>query len=67
MDLSSLPANKLEEILEITARGTSGSAIGADWNSLSKLSENMGGLLELEDDDQINYDEEDSDYEIFEY
>lgn len=73
MDLSSLPVNKLEEILEITAPGSSGSAIGADWNSLSKLSGQMGGLLEL-DDEQINYSEEeedddveDSDYEIFEY
>ncbi len=70
MDLSSLPQSKLEEILEITTPGNSGSAIGADWNSLSKLSQTMGKMLELdEDDEEIDYSEEkeDSDYEIFDY
>lgn len=63
MDLSSLPPNKLEEILDMTAPGTSRSAIGADWNSLLKISENM----EEEQDDYNEDKEEDSDYEIFDY
>lgn len=67
MDLSSLPQNKLEEILEITAPSLSGSAIGADWNSLKKMSQ----IQSFEDDsdneiDTIKYDEG-SDYEIFDY
>lgn len=67
MDLSSLPQNKLEEILEITAPSLSGSAIGADWNSLRKMSQMQS--FEDDSDNEINtikYDEG-SDYEIFDY
>lgn len=64
MDLSSLPQNKLEEILEITAPITSGSVIGSDWNSLSKI--NHPPSSESEEEIEINGGEE-SDYEIFDY
>lgn len=67
MDLSSLPQNKLEEILEITAPSVNGSAIGADWNSLRKISQMQ--KFEEESDNEISaikYEEE-SDYEIFDY
>jgi hypothetical protein len=67
MDLSSLPQNKLEEILEITAPSVTGSAIGADWNSLRKISQMQN--FDDDSDNEINaikYDEE-SDYEIFDY
>lgn len=68
MDLSSLPQNKLEEILEITAPGTSISAIGADWNSLSKSSHNDEEILDSEgDENDFNEEKEESDYEIFDY
>ena len=64
MDLSSLPHNKLEEILEITAPSTAGSVIGADWNSLSK--EYHSQSSESGEDIESNELEE-SDYEIFDY
>lgn len=67
MDLSSLPQNKLEEILEITAPSVTGSAIGADWNSLRKMSQMQ--KFDEESDNECNaikYDEG-SDYEIFDY
>jgi hypothetical protein len=67
MNLSSLPQNKLEEILEITAPTTLGSAIGADYNSLSRMSQGQTlneyvdrGVTEI-------YESEESDYEIFDY
>jgi len=64
MDLSSLPQNKLEEILEITAPATLGSVIGADWNSLSKGHHPQ--ISESDDEIEVN-EEEGSDYEIFDY
>ena len=64
MDLSSLPQNKLEEILEITAPATMGSVIGADWNSLSK--DHKMQISEEEEEIEVDEDEE-SDYEIFDY
>lgn len=67
MDLSSLPQNKLEEILEITAPASVGSVIGADWNSLSKVNINQLKNYESEEEGiEINEGEE-SDYEIFDY
>lgn len=64
MDLSSLPHNKLEEILEITAPATAGSVIGADWNSLRKINQ----IEDSESEEEIEIIEEDqSDYEIFDY
>lgn len=68
MDLSSLPQNKLEEILEITAPASAGSVIGADWNSLSKVNINQLKNYESEEEEgiEINGGEE-SDYEIFDY
>ena len=69
MDLSSLPQNKLEEILEITAPTVSASAIGADWNSLRKMSQIQKLDDESDSDEEVNGIEvsDESDYEIFDY
>lgn len=64
MDLSSLPQNKLEEILEITAPAAAGSVIGADWNSLSKEYQPQDSESDEESEDN---ELEESDYEIFDY
>ena len=67
MNLSSLPHNKLEEILEITTPAALGSAIGADYNSLSRMSQELN-LNEYFDVEVNEIDEsEESDYEIFDY
>lgn len=67
MDLSSLPQNKLEEILEITAPSLTGSAIGADWNSLRKMSQMQKYDEESDNENNLIKYDEGSDYEIFDY
>lgn len=66
MDLSSFPQNKLEEILDLTSPAVSGSVIGADWNSLSKVYETQNSYSESDEEIELN-EEENSDYEIFDY
>lgn len=66
MDLSSLPQHKLEEILEITAPVTVGSAIGADWNSLNRT-KRVPKSEPYEEEEADSVENEDSDYEIFDY
>jgi len=67
MDLSSLPQNKLEEILEITAPSLIGSAIGADWNSIRKMSQMQKYDEESDNENNLIKYDEGSDYEIFDY